>query len=314
MSIFTSCNLSMLWCWYFCMPVVTIECLHCVYRMLFHTFLVKLEPEQLHWNHAGLWISCLCSHCVLQVEIWFTEVWLWNSTTYRKHSLRFMWGCSSTQWENSTASFTFWSPATWDPRTWNRLCDVMMSRCLWHHMGLITEKGKGVERGVKLAGEVVWVFFSLSRTEQSRVCVQDRLGLVCVCVCVCVCVFSCGRATLVPQTPSRDSLQPENNGSFNRLHSAHTHTHTHTLTHSHTHTYKHSHTFIHTPSSTQLVVFALNPISSSLISWLDWSCGAALFTGEKRLFKFNCCLFSSFKVWFLFCFSPTCLICDSVSF
>lgn len=104
------------------------------------------------------------------------------------------------------------------------------------------EEGKGVERGGKLAGEVVW-------DEQNRaVCVfgTDRF------LWMCVCVFSCGRATLVPQTPSRDPLQPENNGSFNSLHSAHSYTthtlmhNTHTLIHNtHTHT-QHTHTRAHT--------------------------------------------------------------------
>ena len=208
----------------------SIVCLHCVYRMLFHAFLEKPEPEQLKWNHAGLCISCLRSHFVLQVEIWFTEMQLWNSKMYSERSFRVMWGCASAQWENTITSFTFWSPATSDPRTWNRLRDVMMSQCLWHHMGLVTEKGKGVERGVKLAGEAVWGFFFLWAEQNRAVCVfgTDRV----LWMSVRVCVFSCGRATLVPQTRSRDPLQPENNGFFNSPRCTHTHTYTHTHTRS----------------------------------------------------------------------------------
>ena len=234
----------------------SIVCLHCVYRMLFHAFLEKPEPEQLKWNHAGLCISCLRSHFVLQVEIWFTEMQLWNSKMYSERSFRVMWGCASAQWENTITSFTFWSPATSDPRTWNRLRDVMMSQCLWHHMGLVTEKGKGVERGVKLAGEAVWVFFfsELNRTEP---CVCSGQTGSCEWVCVCVCF----PVEEPPWFHKHGRGIHSSRKTTASLTARAAHTLIHTLIHTHTH--------------------ALNPISSSLISWLDWSCGAALFAERE---------------------------------
>lgn len=65
---------------------------------------------------------------------------------------------------------------------------------------------------------------------------------------MCASVFSCGRATLVPQTPPRDPLQPGNNGCFNS-----------------------SPTRCNTHPPHRLLVFVLNLVSSSLISWSHYS-------------------------------------------
>lgn len=211
-----------------------------------------------------------------------------------------MWGCLS-HWETliDLSSLPKNGTETCDTWTLKPGCDVvMMSQRLWHHMGLIIEGRREEEvcreRSEADGGGGVGGFFS-SWTEQSCVCVRDRPGLVNVCVCVCV-------HFPVEETPwfhkhrrgihsSRKTTAPLTAFTAHTLKlSAHTHT-------QHTHSY----TLHHQVSS---VFFVLNPISSSLIIYLDWSCGTLLFAGEKWLVQFNCCLFSSFCVGFLFVTRP----------